>query len=193
MARLIYAAIASLDGYVADAGGGFEWCAPDDEVHAAVNELVRPVGTHLYGRRMYDVLAAWETIGTGPDQSDQSEQSAPGLDFGRLWRAADKVVYSRTLTAVASARTRLEREFDPDEVRRLKATAEADLSVGGPELAALALRAGLVDELHLFLAPVVVGGGNSALPEGFRVDLELMGVRRFASGFVHLGYQVDAR
>jgi len=182
--RLIYGAIASLDGYVADADGGFDWAAPDEEVHAFVNELQRAAGTQLLGRRMYDVLAVWETMDTGPDQ-------APVIrDFAEIWRAADKVVYSRTLRAVSTARTRLERDFDPEAVRALKRDADRDLTVGGPGLAAEALRAGLVDEVHLFLSPVVVGGGTRALPDGVRLDLELLDERRFGNGVVHLAYRV---
>ena len=184
MARLIYAAIASLDGYVADADGGFAWSMPDEEVHAAVNDLERTVGTHLLGRRMYEVLLAWETMDTGPEQPEVIR------DYAGIWRSADKVVYSRTLEGVSSARTRLEREFDPEAVRRLKASATRDLAVGGPELAAQALRAGLVDELHLFLNPVVVGGGTPALPDGLRLDLELLGERRFGNGVVHLHHRL---
>jgi dihydrofolate reductase len=177
--RLVYAAIASLDGYVADEHGRWDWSMPTPEVHAAVNDLMRPAGTHLYGRRMYDVLVAWETI----------DDPAPEMrDYAQIWRSADKIVYSRTLEAVSSARTRIEREFDADAVRALKA--EQDLAIGGPELAGEALRAGLLDELHLFLSPVVVGGGNPALPAGARVDLELLGERRFANGVVHLHYGV---
>lgn len=184
MARLIYAAIASLDGYVADADGGFAWSMPDEEVHAAVNDLERTVGTHLLGRRMYEVLLAWETMDTGPEQPEVIR------DYAGIWRSADKVVYSRTLEGVSSARTRLEREFDAEEVQRLKASATRDLAVGGPELAAQALRAGLVDELHLFLNPVVVGGGTPALPDGLRLDLELLGERRFGNGVVHLHHRL---
>ena len=184
MARLIYSAITSLDGYVADERGNFEWAAPDQELHAAVNDLLRPVGTQLYGRRMYEVLAAWETWPTGPDEPPVTN------DFAGIWRAADKVVYSRTLERAASARTRIERSFDPEAVRRLKETAGHDLSIGGPELAGLALRAGLVDECHLFLHPVLVGGGRRSLPDGLRAGLELRGVRRFGSGAVHLHYRV---
>jgi dihydrofolate reductase len=184
MGKLIYSAITSLDGYVADADGGFDWAAPDDEVHAFVNELQRPVGTQLLGRRMYDVLAVWETIDTGPEQ-------APVIrDFAEIWLASDKVVYSRTLEAVPTARTRLERGFDPEAVRALKGDADQDLTVGGPGLAAEALRAGLVDEIHLFLSPVVVGGGTRALPDGVRLDLELLDERRFGNGVVHLAYRV---
>jgi dihydrofolate reductase len=184
MGKLIYSAITSLDGYVADADGGFEWAAPDEEVHAFVNELQRPVGTQLLGRRMYDVLAVWETIDTGPEQ-------APVMrDFAEIWRASDKVVYSRTLEAVSTARTRLERDFDPEAVRAMKGDADRDLTVGGPGLAAEALRAGLVDEVHLLLSPVVVGGGTRALPDGVRLDLELLEERRFGNGVVHLAYRV---
>ncbi len=184
MGRLIYAAIASLDGYVADAEGNFDWCAPDAEVHAAVNELQRSSGLHLYGRRLYDVLAVWETIDTGP------EQAAEMRDYAFMWRAADKVVYSRTLAEVATARTRIERDFDPVVVRDLVARADGDVSIGGAELAGQALRAGLVDELHLFLSPVLVGGGTPALPTDVRLDLELVGERRFAGGVVHLSHRV---
>jgi dihydrofolate reductase len=182
MAKLIYPAIASLDGYVADEDGIFDWAEPDEEVHTFVNDLERPVGTHLYGRRLYEVLVAWETMDARPDQPPYF------LDFAKIWQAAEKIVYSRTLETVSSARTRIEREFDPEVVRELKATSERDLLVGGPELASEAIRAGLVDEYHLFLAPVVVGGGKRSLPEDVRVDLELLDERRFASGFVYLLY-----
>jgi dihydrofolate reductase len=182
MARLHYAGIMSLDGYVADREGTFDWSAPDEEVHAFVNDLLRPVGTHLYGRRMYDVLVAWETMPT-------EGEPAPMADFAQIWRAADKIVFSRTLGAASSARTRIERAFDPEAVRRMKAEAERDLSVGGPELAAQAIRAGLVDEWHLFLNPVLVGGGTSYLPDGVRVDLELREQHRFGNGVVYLRYR----
>jgi dihydrofolate reductase len=184
MGRLVYAAIASLDGYVADEDGNFDWCAPDEEVHAFVNELQRTVGTQLLGRRMYDVLAVWESIDTGP------EQARVIRDYAELWRATDKVVYSRTLESVSTARTRLERDFDPEAVRVLKAGADRELTVGGPGLAEQALRAGLVDEVHLFLSPVVVGGGTRALPDGVRLDLALVDEHRFGNGVVHLGYRV---
>jgi dihydrofolate reductase len=179
VAKLIYSAIASLDGYVADEAGEFDWAAPDEEVHAFVNDLERPAGTYLYGRRMYEVMAAWETM-------PLAGQPPAMRDFAEIWRAADKIVYSRTLEAAASERTRIEREFDPDSVRRLKATAGRDLSVGGPELAGQTLEAGLVDELHLFLVPVVVGGGKRALPDGVRLELELLDERRFGNGTVYL-------
>jgi dihydrofolate reductase len=184
VARLIYSAIASLDGYVADEGGDFGWAAPDEEVHAFVNDLERPIGTYLYGRRMYEVMVFWETVSTGADQSPIMR------DFAEIWRAADKVVYSRALEEVGSARTRIEREFDPDSVQRLVAAASRDVTLGGPELAAQAFQAALVDECQLFLAPVVVGAGKRALPEGVFTRLELIDQRRFESGFVYLRYRV---
>jgi dihydrofolate reductase len=183
MAKLIYSTITSLDGYVADEEGTFDWAAPDEEVHAFVNDLERPVGSYLYGRRMYEVMVAWETMHTLPDQTPATR------DYTAIWQAADKVVYSRTLETASSARTRIERDFDPDAVRQLKAQATRDLSVGGPELAAEAFRAGLVDECHLFLNPVLVGGGSRSLPDGVRLDLELLGERRFGNGVVHLHYR----
>jgi len=183
MAKLIYSAITSLDGYIADEEGRFDWAAPDEEVHAFVNDLERPVGTYLFGRRMYEVMAVWET---DPALGDQSPSMR---DYARIWQAADKIVYSSTLERPATARTRIEREFDPDAVRRLKAAAERDLSVGGPGLAAHALRAGLVDECQLFLAPIAVGGGNRALPDDVRLELELLEQRRFGNGMVYLRYR----
>jgi dihydrofolate reductase len=185
MARLIYSVLASLDGYNADEDGNFDWAAPDEEVHRFVNDLERPVGTYLYGRRMYEVMAAWETDPTIPDQSPTMR------DFAQLWQAADKVVYSRTLAAPTTARTRIEREFDPEAVRQLKAAAGRDLSVGGPQLAAHAFKAGLVDECHLFLAPMVVGGGNQALPDHLRLRLELLDEHRFGNGTVFLHYRTS--
>ena len=173
MGKLTYSAIASLDGYIEDEHGKFDWAAPDDEVHAFINELERPVGTYLYGRRMYETMVAWESVDSHP--------------YAEIWRAADKVVYSRTLDAVASARTRIERHFDPEAVRRLKE--EGDISVGGPELAAEAIKAGLVDEYHLFLVPWLVGGGKRALPDGVRLELELREAHSFDSGVVYLRYR----
>jgi dihydrofolate reductase len=186
VAKLIYSAIASLDGYVADEAGEFDWAAPDEEVHAFVNELERPAGTYLYGRRMYDVMAAWETM-------PLAGQPPAMRDFAEIWRAADKIVYSRTLEAAASEMTRIEREFDPDAVRQLKAAAGRDLTIGGPELAGQALEAGLVDELQLFLVPVLVGGGKQALPDGVRLELELLDERRFGDGTVFLRYEMRRR
>jgi dihydrofolate reductase len=181
--RLVYSAIASLDGYVADRDGKFDWAEPDEEVHAFVNDLERPIGTYLYGRRMYETMVAWEKMPLAGQ--------APAIrDFAELWRAAEKVVYSRTLENVSSAGTRLERDFEPEAVRQLKGAAERDLSVGGPGLAAEAIRAGLVDECHLFVAPIVVGGGTRSLPDDVRVQLELLDERRFGSGMVYLRYGV---
>lgn len=182
MARLIYSAIASLDGYTADEAGNFDWAAPDAELHAFVNDLERDVGTHLYGRRMYETMAVWETM-------DVSAEPEVMRDYAGIWRAADKVVYSRTLATPSTPRTRIERNFDPQAVRRMKDAARRDISVGGPGLAAHALRAGIVDEIQLFFVPAVVGGGTRALPEGLRVDLELLDERRFAGGAVYLRYQ----
>lgn len=181
MARLTYLMLASLDGYVADPQAGFDWAEPNEEVHRFVNEVERSVGTHLYGRRMYEVLVAWETL-------PLDEQPAYIREFAEIWRSADKVVYSSTLESVSSARTRIERTFDPEAVRRMKETGE--LSIGGPNIAAEALRAGLIDETHLFLSPVIVGGGTPAFPGHVRVDLELLDERRFAGGFVYLHHRV---
>jgi dihydrofolate reductase len=185
MARLIYSMIASLDGYVADAEGNFRWAAPDEEVHSFVNELERPVGTYLYGRRMYETMVFWETVDTG------SSQHPVMRDFAEIWRAADKVVYSRTLDQASSARTRLEREFDSGAVRELVASASRDVTISGPELAAQAFEAGLVDEFQLFLAPVIVGAGKRSLPEGVFSRLELLEQRRFEGGFAYLRYRVE--
>jgi dihydrofolate reductase len=182
MAKLIYSTLMSLDGYVNDAGGGFDWAMPDEAVHAFVNDVHRPVGTNLYGRRLYDVMLAWETW----DTTDEEEVTT---DWAQLWRATDKVVYSTTLESVSSARTRIERSFDPDTVRQLKASADRDLAIGGPDLAGQAIRAGLVDELHLFAFPVVVGGGTRALPDGVRLDLELVDEHRFGNGVVYTHYR----
>lgn len=184
MPQLIYTAIASLDGYVEDEAGGFVWAAPDEEVHAYVNELERSVGTYLYGRRMYETMAAWD------DVSAEDEQSPTTGEFARIWRAAEKIVFSRTLASPATARTRIVGEFDPFDVRRLKESAQADLSIGGAQLAGQALAAGLVDELRLFLGPIVVGGGKPALPSGVHTHLELVDSRRFGGGVVYLRYKV---
>ena len=183
MARLIYSAIASLDGYVEDEQGRFDWAEPDEEVHAFVNDLERPVGTYLYGRRMYETMAVGET---DPGLAADSEVTA---DFAGIWQAAEKVVYSRTLESAATRGTRIERDFDPDAVRRMKASAGSELAVGGAELAAQAFRAGLVDECHLLIAPVVVGGGKRALPDQVRLHLQLIDERRFDGGMVYLRYR----
>jgi dihydrofolate reductase len=185
VAKLIYSAITSLDGYVADSEGNFRWAAPDEEVHAAVNDLERDIGTALYGRRMYEVMVAWEHPETFADDHPVTQ------DFARIWKSAEKIVYSTSLETVSSDRTRIERRFEPDEIRRMKVESERNLSVGGPTLAAEALRAGLVDECHLFLTPFVVGGGTASLPDGLRLDLELLTERRFTGGVVHLHYRVN--
>ena len=184
MARLIYFAICSLDGFVEDGHGGFDWAAPDEEVHRFANDVVRPVGTYLYGRRMYETMRPWDTF--------EAVSGAPpsAQEFAQLWRAAQKVVFSRTLESVTTGRTRLERGFDPEGLRHLKASAATDLAVGGAALAGQALRSGLVDELHLVLVPVVVGDGKPALPDGVRLDLSLVDLRRFAGGAVALRYDV---
>ena len=187
MAKLIYAAITSLDGYVADENGNFDWAAPDEEVHAFVNDLERPIGTYLYGRRMYEVMRYWETASTSADEPTVMR------DFAELWQAADKIVYSKTLDTLSTARTRLERDFDSEAVRQLKASADRDLTIGGPQLAAQALEAGLVDEIHLLLNPVLVGAGNPALPHAVRIQLELLGERCFGNGVVHVHYRTEAR
>ena len=182
MAKLIYSAITSLDGYVADKDGKFDWAAPDEEVHTFVNELERSVGTHLYGRRMYEVMVYWETAHDAAEQPRFRE-------YAEIWQATDKIVYSRTLESVASARTRIERAFDPEVVRRAKETAERDMTIGGPNLAAHAIKAGLVDEYHVFITPVAVGGGTAALPDDVRLTLELLDERRFSNGVVYLHYR----
>ena len=184
MAKLIYFAISSLDGYIEDARGKFDWAAPDEEVHAFVNDLARPVGTYLLGRRMYETMVFWER------PPDPAAQPSVAQDFAEIWQSAEKIVYSKTLQTASSAKTRIERVFDPEAVRQLKARVDRDLTIGGPELAARAIEAGLVDEYHLLLVPVVVGGGKRSLPEGnLRVDLELLDERRFRNGTMFLHYR----
>jgi len=184
VAKLSYSAIASLDGYVADVDGNFDWAVPDEEVHAFINDLDRHIGTYLYGRRMYETMVGWETDPTLADQSPRMR------DFAEIWQAADKIVYSKRLKAVSTARTRIERYFDPEAVRQVKALAVRDLIVGGPELAAQAFKTGLIDECHLFVVPVVVGGGKRFLPDGVRTELELLDERRFSNGTVYLNYRI---
>ncbi len=185
MAKLLYSAITSLDGYVADDEGSFDWAAPDAAIHTFVNDFERQIGTYLYGRRMYEVMRYWETAPTGEDQP------AYLADYARIWQAADKIVFSTTLEDAPTARTTLERRFDPDAIRATKATGDRDLSVGGPGLAAAAIRAGVVDEVHRFVVPVVVGGGTAFLPDGVRLGLELVDERRFPNGTVLLHYRVE--
>jgi dihydrofolate reductase len=175
--------ISSLDGYVADNDGNFDWAEPDEEVFAFVNDGERPIGTYLYGRRMYEVMRYWETAPTAGDHP------AVVRDFAGIWQGADKIVYSTTLETASTRRTRIERAFDPEAIRRLKATAGADITVGGPHLAAAAIKAGLVDEYHFYLTPIVVGGGTRSLPGDVRVKVELVNERRFANGVVHLHYR----
>ncbi|HEY8296350.1 MAG TPA: dihydrofolate reductase family protein [Micrococcaceae bacterium] len=183
MAKLTYTGITSLDGYIADRDGNFDWSAPDEQVHRFVNDLERPVGTYLYGRRMYEVMVYWESVDDLPDQPSFVQ------DFAEIWRSADKIVFSTTLAGASSARTRIEREFDADAVRQLKATAQSDITVAGPDLAAQAIRAGLVDEVRLFVTPVVIGAGKQFLPDDVRLTLELLDERRFDNGVVYLRYR----
>ena len=185
MAKLLYVMNASVDGYIADEDGNFDWGAPGEEYFSFINDLVRPVGTYLYGRRLYELMAVWETDPTAAAQS-------PGTrEFAQLWQSAGKVVYSRTLQGAATTRTRIERDFDPDAVRQLKAAAERDLTVGGPTLGAQAISAGLVDEVQLFVWPVVVGGGQRFLPDRVRFRLELLDERRVGNGVVYLRYRTQ--
>jgi dihydrofolate reductase len=186
VAKLVYSAIASLDGYIADENGNFDWAVPDEEVLAFVNDLERPLGTYLYGRRMYEMMVGWETDPSAADQSPRSR------DFAEIWQAAEKVVYSRTLEAVSTKRTRMERDFDPEAVRQIKASAGRDVSVSGPNLAAHAFMAGLVDECHLFVAPIAVGGGKRSFPNDVRVRLELLDERGFGNDMVYLHYRTKA-
>jgi dihydrofolate reductase len=183
MAKLIYSTIMSVDGYVADQDGGFEWAVPDEETHTFINELQRDVGTYLYGRRLYEVMAAWE------DEEAFAGEPSYIRDFARIWRSAEKVVYSNTLNFVSSSRTRIERDFNPGQVRELKSGAGGDLTVGGPELAALAFRARLVDECHIFIAPIILGGGKESFSDGYRVDLQLLDEHRFENGMTHFHFR----
>jgi dihydrofolate reductase len=183
MAKLVYSAITSLDGYIADKGGKFDWAVPDEEVLAFINDLERSLGTYLYGRRMYELMVVWETA---PELSPRSR------DFAEIWKAADKVVYSTTLKEVSTSKTQLERDFDPEAILKMKASTGRDISVSGPDLAAHAFRAGLVDECQLFLTPIVVGGGKQALPDDVRVRLDLLDERRFGNGMVYLHYRTKS-
>lgn len=182
MANLIYSAISSLDGCIEDREGRFDWAAPDEEVHQFINNLERSAGTYLYGRRMYETMMVWET------DPDLAADSPITHDYADMWQAANKIVYSRTLAAVSTRQTRLERTFDPQAVRQLKQSSGRDILIGGPGLAAHAFRAGLIDECQLFLTPVIVGGGKPSLPDGVRLNLELLEERSFASGVVYLRY-----
>lgn len=184
MAKLIYSALTSLDGYTVDAAGNFDWAAPDEEVHTYVNDLERRIGTALYGRKMYEVMQFWE------DDENIAGEPPAMVDYAQIWRATDKIVYSTTLAATSTERTTIEKRFDPDDIRRLKADSAQDISIGGPGLAVHALRADLVDEIHQFVFPVIVGSGTNFLPSDLRLSLSLITEHRFASGVVHLGYTV---
>ena len=183
MAHLIYSAISSLDGYIEDTDGKFNWAVPDEEVHRYINDLERTVSTYLYGRRMYETMMGWET------DPNLAATSSLMRDFAEIWQAADKIVYSKTLETVSTRKTRIERDFDPEAIRQLKVTAGHDILIGGPHLALQAFKAGLIDECHLFLAPIIVGGGKQSLPNNVRLELELLEERRFGNGMVHLRYQ----
>jgi dihydrofolate reductase len=185
LAKLIYSVISSLDGYFEDAQGKFDWAEPDEEVHAFANDLDRPIGTYLYGRRMYDTMVFWETASTGADVPTVYR------DFAEIWQAAAKIVYSRTLQTPRSGRTRIERDFEPDAVRQLKLTSTADIAIAGGDLAGQAIRSGLVDECHVFLCPIVVGGGKRAFTEKVGAELDLLGEHRFENGVVHLHYRTS--
>lgn len=182
MAKLIYTGITSLDGYIADREGNFDWSAPDDEVHTFINANERLIGTFLLGRRMYEVMVWWETL-------PLADEPPAIREFARIWKEADKVVYSTTLDAVSSTRTRIERGFDPGAVRQLKETADRDIGIAGPDLASHAIRAGLVDEYRVYVTPMIVGGGKQFLPDDVRLGVELLEERRFASGVVYLRYR----
>ena len=182
MAKLTSTAIMSLDGYVADASEKFDWAVPDEKVHTFINDLERPIGIYLLGRRLYEVMAFWETV------HDQSDYPAYVLDFARIWRSAEKIVFSKTLATVSSSNTRIERDFDPEIIRKMKAASKRDLSVGGPNLAAQAAKAGLVDEYHFFVVPILIGGGNRFFPSDVKVKLNLADECRFDNGMVHLHY-----
>jgi dihydrofolate reductase len=187
MAKLIYAMPTSLDGYVEDQTGTFDWATPDEQGFAFINDLERPIGLYLYGRNMYRTMAVWQTPDAIPPEVVPGGTPAM-LDFARTWQAADKIVYSKSLETVSTPKTRLEREFDPHAIRDLKVQLSHDLSVGGPTLAAHAIRTGLVDEIHLFVVPIVIGGGKRVLPNNMRLELDLLDERRFANGMVYLRY-----
>jgi dihydrofolate reductase len=184
MAHLIYSALMSLDGYIEGPDGNFDWAAPDDEAHQYINDLERTTGTYLFGRRMYETMLVWET------EPSLAASSPIAQDYAEIWQAADKIVYSKTLEAVSTRRTRIEREFDPEAIKQLKASARQHIGIGGPDLAAHAFGSGLVDELHLFLVPIIVGGGKKALPDNVRLELKLLKEHRFGNGMLHLHYQV---
>ncbi len=184
MARLIYSALASLDGYIEDQNGNFDWAMPDEEVHAFINNLERTAGTYLLGRKMYETLMVWET------DPSLAADSPLMQDYAQIWQAAEKIVYSKTLTTVPTRKTTLEQNFDPARIKALKKTAQQNIVIGGPNLAAHAFSEGLIDEFHLFLMPIVLGGGKPCLPDNLRLGLELLAERRFQNGTVYLHYQI---
>ena len=184
MAHLIYSAISSLDGYIEDRNGKFDWAAPDEEVHSFINNLERTVGTYLLGRRMYETMMVWET------DPEFAADSPITQDFAQIWQAANKIVYSRALAAASTRQTQIERNFNPEAIRQLKKTTQHDILIGGPGLAAHAFRSGLIDEVQLFLVPVIVGGGKPSLPDDVRLELQLLEERRFSNGTIYLRYQV---
>jgi dihydrofolate reductase len=183
MALLIYSAISSLDGYIEDRDGNFDWAMPDEEVHRFINNLERTAGTYLYGRRMYETMLVWET------DPNLAADSPITRDFAEIWQAADKIVYSKTLTAASTRKTQIEQNFNPEAIRQLKEAVEDDILIGGPGLAAHAFRSGLIDECHLFLTPILVGGGKPSLPDNVRLQLELLEERRFGNGMIFLRYR----
>ncbi len=183
MAHLIYSAISSLDGYIEDRNGDFNWAMPDEEVHRFINNLERTAHTYLYGRRMYETMMVWET------DPNLAADSPLTQDFAQIWQSATKIVYSKVLAAASTRNTQIERDFNPEAIKQLKKTAQHDILIGGPELAAHAFRSGLIDECHLFLTPIIVGGGKPALPDKVRLDLELLEERRFGNGVVFLRYR----
>jgi dihydrofolate reductase len=182
MARLVYAVLASLDGYVADEAGNFDWAAPGEDVHRFINELERSVGTYLFGRRLYEIMAVWQDF---PDIEQEPEVIG---EYAAIWQSADKIVYSETLAAVTTPKTRLDRSFDPQSVRAMVTDQEQDVSIGGPTLASHALRAGIVDDIHLFIVPHIVGGGTPCWPAGLPLQLDLAEQERFSDGTVYLHY-----
>jgi dihydrofolate reductase len=183
MANLIYSAISSLDGYIEDLDGRFDWAMPDEEVHGFINNLERSTGTYLFGRRMYETMMVWET------DPNLAADSPLTRDFAEIWQAANKIVYSRTLQTVSTRKTHLKRTFDPEVIRQLKESVTHDILIGGPELAAHAFRSGLVDECHLFLTPIIIGGGKQSLPDNLQLELDLLEERRFDSGVIFLRYR----
>lgn len=183
MSKLIYSAITSLDGYVADESGTFDWAMPDEEVHAFINDLERPIGTYLYGRKMYETMVVWSTMNVENEPDCMR-------DYAQIWKAADKIVYSKTLKKVSSSKTFIKTNFEPQDIKRLKQSSTSDLAIGGPQIAAEAIKAGLVDEYHQFIAPVIIGSGNAWLPDNVRINLELVDQKRFPNGFIYLRYRL---